>query len=286
MHRPGWNPTRRNRDLGTAKAGRGQENRMVIPAPAGPVYWEQLSAMTITTRVVHGRAFPLVIEPTGAGELYPCTVDDVAHALGLLPAADVFGDDARGIAGVVLRRPTRKQRALLPVWGRFLYALDVGPISGMAIVLEAQPVPLRLRRPRRADVEDQRELDRLREEADTVAEGRRHVELEFSHRALRSVVLERTLLHEVGHHVHYLEEVERPVAADGDDLDQRWQRFRGRPQREREDFAHRYAAAWGARLRADGAIPFAPRFDRDAWERDGLDPHDFFPADQLPWPLE
>lgn len=29
--RPGWNPTRRNRNQGTAKRGHGQNNRMVIP---------------------------------------------------------------------------------------------------------------------------------------------------------------------------------------------------------------------------------------------------------------
>jgi hypothetical protein len=32
MQRPGWNPVRRNRNVGTAKQGRGRDNRMVIPS--------------------------------------------------------------------------------------------------------------------------------------------------------------------------------------------------------------------------------------------------------------
>ncbi len=44
MTRPGWNPTRRNRNLGTAKAGHGLDNRLVIPASRNDPrrYWERL----------------------------------------------------------------------------------------------------------------------------------------------------------------------------------------------------------------------------------------------------
>ena len=31
MNRRGYDPTRRNRNIGTAKAGHGQDNRLVIP---------------------------------------------------------------------------------------------------------------------------------------------------------------------------------------------------------------------------------------------------------------
>ena len=42
--RPGWNPSRRNRNIGTAKSGHGQNNRLVIPARWSDdrVFWEKL----------------------------------------------------------------------------------------------------------------------------------------------------------------------------------------------------------------------------------------------------
>ncbi|MDD9947009.1 MAG: hypothetical protein OXU20_38555, partial [Myxococcales bacterium] len=58
---------------------------------------------------------------------------------------------------------------------------------------------------------------------------------------VRNTQLYRTLPHEVGHYVQYHQDVESRA---GDDLDE-WGRLNdayfSRPQREREDFAHRYA---------------------------------------------
>jgi hypothetical protein len=44
MRRAGWNPTRRNRNIGTAKSGHGLDNSLVIPSPRYEswVFWQNL----------------------------------------------------------------------------------------------------------------------------------------------------------------------------------------------------------------------------------------------------
>jgi hypothetical protein len=83
------------------------------------------------------------------------------------------------------------------------------------------------------------------------------------------------VLHEIGHHLDYLEKVEWPMEnadTDGTDL---WDRYWQRPSAEREAFAHRYADRVGAELRDEHAIPFA-RLDAPERIRDlGLRPDDF-----------
>ena len=99
--RAGWNPTRRNRNIGTAKSGHGLANRMVIAeARKDPRrFWEKLRDPV----GVETNGFTILVEPCVPGFVYAVTVDDVVRMLGLLPAED-FG----GLRTVVLRQPTRK----------------------------------------------------------------------------------------------------------------------------------------------------------------------------------
>jgi hypothetical protein len=106
-----------------------------------------------------------------------------------------------GIKGVLLRQPKRKEQLLSPVWGRLGHAVEVGPIDGPAIILEACPVPLTIKWPTRLGMDEQHELARLLQEADRAEyDGRRHV-LHFDLAGLRRVQLYRTVLHELGHWV-------------------------------------------------------------------------------------
>src|SRR4051794_35354930 len=114
MHRPGWNPVRRNRNIGTARQGHGQDNRMVIPnvwRDTG-AFWGRLTRYCVVTRPVHGRLLPFVVETTRPDCTYACTVEDLATMLGKAPGEHVFG-----IEGVILRQPKRKEQLLSPVWG-------------------------------------------------------------------------------------------------------------------------------------------------------------------------
>ncbi len=211
MQRTGWNPGRRNRNIGTAKQGHGQDNRMVIPSHwrDSRVFWERVTRFDVLTRSVHGADMPFVVEPTRSDSVYSCTVDDIARLLNLLPRCDVFG-----IGGVILRQPKRKEELLSPVWGRLGYAVEVGPIRGPAVLVEAVRVPLKLRWSRRQGPAQQEELDQLLQEADRVDTNARHHVLHFGWSAARSVQLYRTILHEVGHWVDYLDRVGSPLPTD------------------------------------------------------------------------
>lgn len=257
--RPGWNPGRRNRHVGTGAHGHGADNRLVIPERAGlTIFHERLDSPIVVERRVHERPVTFLVEPPLAGSFHPCSVDDVCHLLAHLPAEDV----AR-IALVAMRQPTRKQRVLSKVWGRAAFWFESAGIEGPAIVLEAQTdAPFTW--PLSLSPEQARELDRLRADGHAIRRSRRHFEIETTAEALRSTMLYRTVPHEVGHHVD-----------------------RARHSRDEwisltspalEDFAHRYATEAGARLRALGLLPFARRMDIDAMAASGLRPEWFVPT--------
>src|SRR5262245_45158558 len=132
--RPGWNPTRRNRNQGTAKRGHGQDNRMVVPCSSRTTrpFYDQLRDPII---VMRGIPTPLkfYVEPPREDCRHACSIDDIAHLLRRLPS-----DHVKSLVAIVLRQPTRKQAMLRPVWGRMLYSRDDGIRNGPAIFLEAQ----------------------------------------------------------------------------------------------------------------------------------------------------
>jgi hypothetical protein len=271
MQRPGWDPRRRNRNIGTARQGHGQDNRLVIPNTWRDTraFWERVSRCCIVSRPVHGRDLPFVVETTRPDCVYACTIEDLATLLSVAPAEHVFG-----IKGVILRQPKRKEQLLSPVWGRLGYAVEVGPIDGPAIIVEACPVPLTIKWPTRLPVAQQQELERLLQEADRAeCDGRRHV-LHFGLMAVRGVQLYRTVLHELGHWADWYEKVEVPARAGGD-----WCMLReaywSRPASERESFAHRYASEQAEQLRARGRLPFERILAPRRWAAEGLSLADF-----------
>jgi ribosomal protein S13 len=264
MKRAGWNPTRRNRNLGTAKSGHGLANRLVIPASWRDwrLYWNKLHE---PIRVdIHG--LTILVEPCRQGFVHAVTVDDIVRMLGLLPKNDVTM-----VRTVVLRQPTKKQRILEPVWGRLAYFFDFGGHQGPAILLEACPPEQSIERVRSLSPDEAEEIERLRADGHTVS-GNRRWTIQTSLAATRSTQLFRTLPHEVGHYVHYDREVLQPA---GDDIDTQialGEAYFTKPAREREDFAHRYAREIVERLSAEGSIPFPRLVDEAAMNRWGLDP--------------
>lgn len=236
--RAGWNPTRRNRNIGTAKRGHGQDNRLVVPKawPDDRVFWEVLREPVVVRR----RGLAFVVEPPRPGSFHACTPDDIRAVLDFAPPADVNALDA-----VVLRQPTRKQELLRPVWGRLAFFAGLGT----AIYLDAQwPRPIRWSLS--LDPEDARELERLRADGHPVRRDRRGWVVEPTWASIRVTQLHRTLLHELGHLVDW----NRGAA-------------RARTRRAKEDFAHRYAAEVGARVVRTQEVVDAARL-----RADGLDP--------------
>lgn len=262
--RAGWNPIRRNRNIGTAKSGHGLANRLVIPERwrDSKKFWEKLRDPV----AIEIDGFTIFVEPCLPGFVHAVTVGDIVRMLGLLSQ-----EDLAGLRTVVLRQPTRKQRVLEAVWGRLLYFAEFGRTSGPAIVLEAQSVGSCIERPRSLSPDEAEEVERLRADGHVVT-CERQWKIQTSLVSTRATQLYRTLPHEVGHHVHYEREVTQSASNDLDRELELQALYFSKPEREREDFAHRYAREAMERLSAAGRAPFARIADETDLKRWRLDP--------------
>jgi hypothetical protein len=257
--RAGFNPTRRNRNIGTAKQGHGRNNRMVVPKVSthGRNWSEQLNPHQLVQRVVSGRELTFIVEELRSSCVHACTIEDICRVLENVPLADWVGLDT-----FVLRQSTRKQWLLHPAWGRMFYWADLG-LPGRraktlepAIILEAVDYNEKFEWPTALDLEDLAELERLKSDGHRVSRvGRRYV-FSMSPEAVRVTQLYRTMLHEIGHWVDYLDKVRRPADPGLGDYAQLSAAYFRRPRQEREAFAHRYASTTRERLVKFGILPF------------------------------
>lgn len=254
MMRPGWNPVRRNRHVGTKAHGHGANNRLTIPESWYGLelkcYFEKLSSYVVVTKSIGERELKFFVEPTRPDWFYPCTVDDICVVL------SHCGIDAlNSFDFVVMRQPTRKQCILCPVWGRAIFSFDIGKFRGAAIVIEAQNlVPIEWGGP--IVPERARELERLRKDGHEIRNIRRGIQIRTTPNSLRNTVLYRTFLHEIGHHVDY-----------NQSSDDEWY---VKTNSMKEDYAHRYASELYGLLSKQGALPFGPIVDDRSFLEDGL----------------
>jgi len=270
----GWNPTRRNRNIGTAKQGRGADNRLVIPKawPDDRVFWEFLNRPIVVRRTIGENEVTFLVEATSRGCVYPCSIDDIAGVLEHVPSKHLDGLEL-----VILRQPTKKQSIVSSVWGRFLYYAAPGLHSGTAICIEAQDLSEKMVWGKSLTPFDQKELDRLRADGHEIRSDRRSHEIVRTADSIRNTVLFRTMLHELGHYVDWLESVLWPCRKIDDPAeDERIsQAFNSKPSKDKEDFAHKYADELSNDLRNRGLIPFPPVILHDLMRAEGIDPEWF-----------
>lgn len=253
-----FNPVRRNRNIGTPKRGHGEDNRLVIPDPtnASRRWTEQLGRHERLQRVVNSRELIFLVEETSGGCVHACSIADVVQIFRHIPLPDWEGLDT-----VVFRQSTRKQRILRPAWGRLLYYADLGAPGraakrkGPALILEAVDCSASFKWRTSLDPDDQAELERLRLDGHLIERAGSTFVVTTSLEATRTTQLYRTVLHEVGHWVDWLEKVERPEASGGD-FRLLSEAYFQRPSAEREAFAHRYAKDILGRLKGAGLVPF------------------------------
>jgi hypothetical protein len=264
MKRAAWNPTRRNRNIGTAKSGRGLANRLVIPASwKDPrVFWGKLR----DPLHIEANGFTLLIEPCLPGFVHSVTVDDALRVLGLFPS-----DDVARIRTLVLRQPTRKQRILSSVWGRLAYFVTFPGGEGPAVILEAQQPASTFKWPRSLQPDDADEIERLQQDGHEVTPDRRFWTVRTRLESIRATQLFRTLPHEVGHYVYYDREVRQKAADDPSELLRLQDAYFKKPHREREDFAHRYARAFVEKWTRERRLPFERLVDKARVKRQGLE---------------
>jgi hypothetical protein len=244
--RPGCNPTRRNRNVGTKAHGHGNDNRLTIPEPWNDLrlFYERIGPHRIVSKPIGPHTVKFVVEEPRPGWFHPCMPAEIGRLLRGCPQEHV-----ELVPMIVLRQPTRKQRILSQVWGRAVFQFEFGDYSGRAIIIEAQDsLPYTWKRSRTP--EHEREIERLRQDGHSVLLRGRSVIVEPNPESVRNTVLYRTLLHEVGHHVDHAQSTS-----------EQWD---GRTSSEREDFAHLYAAAAYERLRSKGIAPVDRSLFRDA----------------------
>ncbi|WP_141401308.1 hypothetical protein [Cohaesibacter gelatinilyticus] len=256
-----WRPERRNRRIGTKSSGYSQSNDMRIPSSwcdkTGKLtlFHELLERPYEMEAIIYGCDITILYETPKEGFSYGCSPADVIKLLKLVaidvpPLPDI----------IVFRQPTRKQRQQNPVWGRFFYYSEFGKHKGSAIVLEAQKIGDSLIWPRRMSLEDRDEYNRLNDDGHRFVETKRDFRAELTEDAIRSTLLFRTFLHELGHWADYSYKVIFGNSAiDGEyDNDTAEDLYFARPTSEREVYAHAFADKYRKRLKNAGEIPFAP----------------------------
>jgi hypothetical protein len=278
-----FNPTRRNRNIGTAKSGHGQDNRMVIPRVAHGEndFWERIEKAGLVSRTICGKPVKFFVQPTLRDCVHACTVDDVVLMLSLLPVGDWDGIEA-----ILLRQPRRKEHTLAPVWGRLAYAAQLvnergdevhfGPVIVIEAVNPSRPTKFG----KSLSPQDIAELERLKSEGHRVLPGGRNHAVVSTLESCRATQLYRTLPHEIGHWLDFLEKVERPatIAENREKVegyDGLLQRFHLRPLREKEQYAHAYAQRVAQLLSKNRKIPFERQLCSSQIEIDGLRRDDF-----------
>jgi hypothetical protein len=253
--KPGWDATRRNRNIGTAKQGLGQDNRLVIPWCGLKSHYEKLTEYKIVLRSVHSRSLPFIVEKTRADSCHACTIDDIARVLQHAPSSDF-----QGIDFIVLRQPKRKEEIINPVWGRIDFFAEIGAHQGRAIFLEALNPSKPIRWSKSLTPDGRQELERLRGDGHEIVTTRHDHKINMSLESTRATQLYRTLLHEIGHSV---------------DMDRDSVAFDRKSSPEKESFAHQYADKLRDSLVRFGIIPFARIFDKKTMARNGLTISDF-----------
>jgi hypothetical protein len=256
--RSGRDATRRNRNIGTAKQGHGQVNKLVIPTRFHPnltIYYENLKNYKSARREVAGHSITFLVEETRIGCYHACTVDDITHVLHLVSTADL-----KGIELIVLRQPKRKEEILNCAWGRWSPYVVIDDYRGSAIFFEAVDIAKPMRWEKSLAPDSQRELERLEADGHRITTTKRHHIISLSLDSVRATQLYRTLLHEIGHQVDYTHnpgEFDRKLSI------------------EKETFAHKYADKRRAELEKRKAIPFERILSAKRLEEDKLRLSDF-----------
>jgi len=192
------NPTRRNRNIGTAKQGHGQNNALTLPRSGDKAYYEELMDPVAEKRTVNGHEFLFVTEKTKRSYRHACSVEEVCAVIMRIPDGDYCN-----MRFIVLRQPKRKEEILSAVWGRFVPKYAFGKETAPAIIIEAVNCNKALKWPKKLSVEDKRELNRLAADGHAITDDGRHFVIQSDPDSVRRTQLFRTIPHEFGHYVHF-----------------------------------------------------------------------------------
>jgi hypothetical protein len=243
------NPTRRNRNIGTVKQGHGSSNKLTIPSPCvvSKDFYERLGSYEKVERLINGHAFLFIIEATRQSCNHACSIMDIERIIENIPPSD-YGS----LRLIVLRQPTKKEAILSPVWGRLIYSYGFEKDYYPAIIIEAVDYSKKLYWNKSQSPDDQK---RLKKDGHQFIENKKEFTSSFEIETVRNTQLYRTLLHEFGHYVQYLETVEMRDK-DYEGWNKNFDMYLKIPKSEKEKYANKYAHDLLEKLQKEKIIPF------------------------------
>ena len=247
--------TRRNRNIGTVKQGHGQSNKLTMAKPCGTQksFYERLDKYTKTKKIINGYEFIFIVEQLRETSKHSCSIEDIATIIEQIPKTD-YGE----LQFIVLRQPKRKEETLSPTWGRLIYSYEFEDEYFPAVIIDSIDYTKRFKWTTKLSTDDQQELDRLKSDGHEIINDGKHFIAEYKQENVRNTQLYRTLPHEFGHYVHFLNTVERPSTEDEDieEYEKRQDFYFNIPSVEKEKFAHNYAEKLMTELKNRDIIPF------------------------------
>lgn len=262
MKKNTWNPIRRNRNIGTKNSGYSSDNKFVVPEKWSDckVFWERLESPVACPFVINGCNLTLLVEPTKQGYVHACTPKDIERVLSLINREHLAEIDL-----VVLRQPKKKEEILKPVWGRFVYYADIGKYSGPGVYLEALAIKTVIKWSKKLSPFNKKELDALEADGHKIEKVKRGYNVHTSPESVRATQLYRTLPHEIGHAVDYLQNSLDPSinAATEEDSDYISRVFDSKTSLDKEEFANRYAREFFEKNNSNGELPFDREYNKE-----------------------
>lgn len=266
-----WNPTRRNRNIGTEKSGHSQNNQLVIPERWADfrIYYERLNDPVIFSITVNCHEIVMMVEPTKIGYIHAVTPQDVTKVLSL-----VEQEHLEQVELIIFRQPKKKEEILKPVWGRYAYFADLGKYMGPAIYLEATFVNNVIKWSNKLDPYEKKELRSLENDGHQIKNVKKGYEIFTTPDSVRNTQLYRTLPHEIGHAVDFLKNCQEPSINAANNAENEYIRnaYGSKPSLDKEEYAHRYAREFYSKWSTKGSLPFNRIYEEKELEIIGLNP--------------
>ena len=275
MRNSGWNPSRRNKNIGTKKSGYSQNNHLNIPERRKDYrsFYDDLVSPVIIPLKIKGHELKIFVEPVRQGYIHSCTPQDIEEVLKLIPIKHL-----KNIEIYVLRQPKVKDEKISAVWGRFSYSSDLDNSYSNGIYIEAAPINMELKWNKKLSVFSMKELNLLKKDGHKIETTKRHHIIKTTPKTVRNTQLFRTLPHEIGHSVDYDRNFSTPYfeAYDRydnfDEADYIENIFNSKTALDKEEAANRYAREFYEKYSRSGELPFEQLYNEKLLIEKELDP--------------
>ncbi len=249
------NPTRRNRNIGTENQGFGQNNKMKISTHNRELksFYERLENYQKEKRIINKHEFVFITEQTRENCVHTCSLNDIEKIIKNIPPK-YYGE----LRFFILRQPKRKEEIISPVWGRLIYSYEFEDDYYPAIVLEAIDLSKKFKWTKKQKIEDLKEFEKLKIDGHIFKENKKEFIADFTIDKSRNTQLYRTLLHEFGHYVHFLNYTSILDDENYDEKERLEDIYFNLPKNEKEKYAHKFADDLKNELISKKIIPFDP----------------------------